>query len=109
LDTNPGWQPFGFAAGLYDPGARDPACVLAGGRYCGALVRFGARDYDAETGQWTARDGALFMGEDSNLYRYAAGDPANSIDPRGYRPIPVGRPIPLAPTIWDFLQEPRED
>ena len=35
-DTNPGFQPFGFAGGLYD---RDTK-----------LVRFGARDYDPETG-----------------------------------------------------------
>jgi uncharacterized protein RhaS with RHS repeats len=32
-DTNPGFQPFGFAGGLYDAGT--------------GLVRFGARDYDA--------------------------------------------------------------
>ena len=35
-DTNPGFQPFGFAGGLYD---RDTG-----------LVRFGARDYDAKVG-----------------------------------------------------------
>ena len=32
VDTNPGFQPFGFAGGLYDADTR--------------LVRFGARDYD---------------------------------------------------------------
>jgi RHS repeat-associated protein len=42
LDTSPGLQPFGFAGGLYDPDT--------------GLVRFGARDYDAETGRWTAKD-----------------------------------------------------
>jgi uncharacterized protein RhaS with RHS repeats len=36
-DTNPGFQPFGFAGGLYD---RDTG-----------LVRFGARDYDPLTGR----------------------------------------------------------
>ncbi len=41
-DTNPGFQPFGFAGGIYD--------IDTG------LVRFGARDYDAETGRWTAKD-----------------------------------------------------
>ena len=35
-DTNPGFQPFGFAGGIYD---RDTG-----------LVRFGARDYDPATG-----------------------------------------------------------
>ena len=66
LDTNPGFQPFGFAGGLYDPDTR--------------LVRFGARDYDAETGRWTAKDPLLFGGGDTNLYAYALGDPANRVD-----------------------------
>ena len=55
-DTNPGFQPFGFAGGLYD---RDTK-----------LVRFGARDYDAETGRWSAKDPILFAGGDTNLYCY---------------------------------------
>ena len=38
-DTNPGFQPFGFAGGLYDPDAK--------------LIRFGARDYDLQEGLWT--------------------------------------------------------
>ncbi|MBK6514678.1 MAG: hypothetical protein IPG04_11280 [Polyangiaceae bacterium] len=46
VDTNPGLQPFGFAGGLYDPDT--------------GLVRFGARDYDAETGRWTAKDPIRF-------------------------------------------------
>jgi RHS repeat-associated protein len=54
VDSNPGFQPFGFAGGLYD---RDTG-----------LVRFGARDYDAETGRWTARDPILFAGGQGNLY-----------------------------------------
>ncbi|MBT9098538.1 hypothetical protein KFZ76_12595 [Methylovulum psychrotolerans] len=40
-DTNPGFQPFGYAGGLYDRHTK--------------LVRFGARDYDAETGRWTGK------------------------------------------------------
>mgnify|MGYP000343787890 CR=1 FL=1 len=39
VDTNPGFQPFGFAGGIYD---------LHTG-----LVRFGARDYYPEAGSWT--------------------------------------------------------
>ncbi|MDZ7828350.1 MAG: RHS repeat-associated core domain-containing protein [Halofilum sp. (in: g-proteobacteria)] len=47
-DTNPGFQPFGFAGGLHD---RDTG-----------LVRFGARDYDPEIGRWTAKDPIRFAG-----------------------------------------------
>lgn len=68
-DTNPGFQPFGFAGGLYD---RDTK-----------LVRFGLRDYDAETGRWTAKDPIGFASADMNLYDYAFGDPMNYIDPSG--------------------------
>ena len=64
--TNPGFQPFGFAGGLYDEDT--------------ALVRFGARDYDAETGRWTIKDPILFAGEDPNLYTYNGNDPENWVD-----------------------------
>ena len=37
-DTNPGFQPFGFQGGLYDPDT--------------GLVEFGSRWYDAQTGRW---------------------------------------------------------
>lgn len=69
LDTNPGFQPFGFAGGLYD--------------YQTGLVRFGARDYDAETGRWTTKDPIGFAGGDTNLYGYTLGDPVNLTDPAG--------------------------
>ena len=68
-DTNPGFQPFGFAGGLYDQDT--------------GLTRFGFRDYDAETGRWTAKDPILFNGGDSNLWGYAFNDPVNLIDPAG--------------------------
>ncbi len=71
LDTNPGFQPFGFAGGLYDLHTR--------------LTRFGARDYDAETGRWTAKDPIDFNGGDTNLYGYAVNDPINLVDPSGLR------------------------
>lgn len=69
LDTNPGFQPFGFAGGLYDS--------LTG------FTRFGARDYDAQTGRWTTRDPLLFDGGLANLYGYLGSDPVNQIDVDG--------------------------
>jgi RHS repeat-associated protein len=71
-DTNPGFQPFGFAGGLYD---RDTG-----------LVRFGARDYDAEVGRWTAKDPIGFAGRDMNVYGYASNNPINTIDVYGLDP-----------------------
>lgn len=68
-DTNPGFQPFGFAGGLYDPDT--------------GLVRFGARDYDARIGRWTTKDSARFAAGDSLLYGYVMGDPRNYYDPAG--------------------------
>jgi uncharacterized protein RhaS with RHS repeats len=46
-------------------------------------VRFGARDYDAETGRWTAKDPIGFIGGDTNLYGYVWNDPIQFIDPIG--------------------------
>ncbi len=68
-DTNPGFQPFGFAGGLYD---RDTG-----------LTRFGARDYDPTIGRWTDKDPIGFAGGDTNLYAYVANDPINFLDPNG--------------------------
>ncbi len=47
------------------------------------LTRFGYRDYDASTGQWTAKDPIGFDGGDSNLYGYVLGDPVGFVDPSG--------------------------
>ena len=68
-DTNPGFQPFGFAGGLYD---RDTE-----------LIRFGARDYDPEIGRWTTQDPVLFGGGQANLYTYVNNDPVDLRDPAG--------------------------
>jgi RHS repeat-associated protein len=76
FDDNPGFQPFGFAGGLYDPDTK--------------LTRFGARDYDAETGRWTAKDPILFGGGDTNLYGYALNDPVNWLDPLGLEQVRNG-------------------
>lgn len=69
-DSNEAFKvPFGFAGGLYDQDTK--------------LTRFGYRDYDAETGKWTAKDPIGFEGGDSNLYGYVLGDPVNFVDPTG--------------------------
>ena len=69
-DSNPDMKlPFGFAGCLYDPDTK--------------LIRFGYRDYDAETGKWTAKDPIGFDGGDTNLYGYVLGDPVNFVDSTG--------------------------
>lgn len=71
-DTNVGFQPFGFAGGLYDPDT--------------GLVHFGARDYDPATGRFLQTDPRLFGGGYDNLYAYSAFDPVNHIDRTGEIP-----------------------
>jgi len=63
--------PFGFVGGLFD---RDTG-----------LVRFGYRDYDTDTGRWTAKDPIGFAGGDTDLYGYCQNDPINWIDPYGLK------------------------
>jgi RHS repeat-associated protein len=69
VDSLSGLVPFGYAGGLYDPDT--------------GLVRFGARDYDPETGRWTSKDPQLFAGQDPNLYAYVFNDPLTLVDPTG--------------------------
>ncbi|MBK7575334.1 MAG: hypothetical protein IPI26_08795 [Elusimicrobia bacterium] len=65
-DTSPGFQIFGYAGGLYDQDTK--------------LTRYGARDYDAHTGRWTAKDPIGFNGGDTNIYGYCTNDPLNKVD-----------------------------
>ncbi len=67
-DTSPGFQPLGFAAGLYDPDS--------------GLVRFSARDYEPETGRWTTKDPLRSL----NRYAYRGDDPVNGADRSGLCP-----------------------
>ena len=67
-DTNPGFQPFGFQGGLYDPDT--------------GLVEFGCRWYDAETGRWISKDPILLDGG-WNVYVFCDNDPINHADPSG--------------------------
>ncbi len=68
-DSAPGFQPFGFAGGLYSSET--------------GLTHFGAREYDAGLGRWTSADPISFAGGDSNLYGYVIQDPVNLLDPYG--------------------------
>lgn len=84
-NTNPGFQPFGFAGGLYDDDVQ--------------LVHFGTRDYDPQVGRWLARDPIGYAAGSTNLYAYVDNDPINYCDPFG-----------LAPQWWeDFKDAVRED
>jgi len=90
-DTNPGFQPFGFAGGIYD---RDTG-----------LIRFGARDYDPETGRWTAKDPIKFKGGDTNLYGYVLGDPVNLIDESGLFSIIAGGTVRVPSWMKYFIPD----
>jgi RHS repeat-associated protein len=74
MDSNPGFQPFGYAGGIYD--------AVTG------LVRFGARDYDAGVGRWLSKDRSGFRSA-ANFYSYAANSPVNMIDTTGLDEVDV--------------------
>ncbi len=67
-DTTPGFQPFGFAGGLYDIETQ--------------LIHFGSREFDPKTGRWTSRDPVMFSGGSINTYANL-NDPVNTVDPSG--------------------------
>jgi RHS repeat-associated protein len=89
LDSNPGFQPFGFAGGQHDPDT--------------GLIRFGARDYDPEVGRFVSKDRALFGGGSTNLYRYANNDPVNYVDISGFKPGLMSR-IDNA-LAWQWIED----
>nr|WP_089275328.1 RHS repeat-associated core domain-containing protein [Humidesulfovibrio mexicanus] len=61
--------PIGFAGGLFDADT--------------GLTRFGWRDYDADTGRFTALDPMGAKGGDSDWYGYCVDDPVNRVDAWG--------------------------
>lgn len=69
-NSNPDFQPFGYAGGLYDVQTK--------------LTRFGARDYEASAGRWTNKDPLRFQGGDVNFYAYVFNEPIDGIDPSGF-------------------------
>jgi RHS repeat-associated protein len=76
-NTNPGFQPFGYAGGLTDAQTR--------------LTRFGMRDFDPFVGRWATKDQIVFAGASANLYAYVLDDPVNLIDPKGLGPCGCGQ------------------
>jgi RHS repeat-associated protein len=75
-DSAAGFQPFGFAGGLYD---RDTT-----------LIRYGVRDYDAQAGRWLSKDPIRFDGG-INLFLYANSDPITFVDLTGAGPIEIAK------------------
>ena len=61
--------PIGYAGGLTDPTT--------------GLTRFGQRDYDPDTGRFTAPDPILYGGGQLNLYTYVNANPISHTDPLG--------------------------
>lgn len=91
-DTSPGFQPYGYAGGIYDPDT--------------GLVRFGARDYDPKSGgRWTTKDPIRFIGSDVNLYGYVLNDPINYKDFLGTTRSDLDDDDDFERTRFDDIQE----
>jgi RHS repeat-associated protein len=106
-DSSPGFQPFAFAGGLYDGDTR--------------LARFGARDYDATTGRWTAKDPIGFESGTTNLYEFVSNEPISHIDPSGLDVLPTAgdrdlwngvsrlRSTKTGKDLYDYLRKSRPE
>jgi len=77
FDSNPGFQPFGFAGGIYDPDTK--------------LIQFGVRDYDPKIGRWMSKDSSRFRSGDTNFYQYVFNEPINLVDINGKYATAIGR------------------
>ena len=87
-DTSPGFQPFGFAGGLYDPQT--------------GLTRYGSRDYDPNTGRWLSKDPLGFAAPGTNFFGYVLGDPVNLYDQSGL--CPACKPCDDCPSgRWSYF------
>ena len=80
--------PLGFAGGLLDADT--------------GLTRFVWRDYDADTGRFTALDPMGAKGDDSDWYGYCVDDPVNRVDAWGLEGEKTGRGacLLLAPSAF---------
>jgi RHS repeat-associated protein len=83
-------QTFGFAGGMYDSATK--------------LVRFGARDYEPETGRWINKDPLRFNGGSYMLYSYLDADPVNKKDATGLWTFNLGLSggISIGPFSFSF-------
>lgn len=81
--------PLGFAGGLYDSDT--------------GLTRFVWRDYDADTGRFTALDPLGAKGGDPDWYGYCVDDPVNRVDAWGLEVEFCERPlrVPILEKIID--------
>ncbi|MFA5565523.1 MAG: RHS repeat-associated core domain-containing protein [Acidimicrobiia bacterium] len=68
-DSNPGFQPFGYAGALHDSVAQ--------------VVDLGARQLDLSSSRFLQPDPLDLAGGQSNLYVYAGNNPVNRHDPHG--------------------------
>ena len=89
-NTNESFQPFTYAGGSYD--------IQTG------LIRFGARDYYAEIGRWTAKDPIGFLNGDFNYYTFAYNDPINYLDILGTQRISPETLKSFLEQIYDLYQ-----
>jgi len=89
-NTNPEFQPFGYAGGLVD-GHTD-------------LIRFGVRDYDSSVGRWTSKDPIGFSSGGVNIYLYCENDPIDFIDINGQSVIPKPFAYEIYEGMCDFFK-----
>ncbi len=90
-DTNPGFQPFGFQGGLYDPDT--------------GLVEFGCRWYDAQTGRWISKDPIGLKGG-MNLYEFCGSNPDGCLSWSQVRCFAEGFLIGAAVTVAVAIAAP---
>ncbi len=69
-DSNPGFQPFYYAGGIYDQQTK--------------LTKFDYRDYQAETGRFIQSD-PIGLSGGLNIYGYIEQSPLIDIDPEGLK------------------------
>ncbi|MEW5925577.1 MAG: RHS repeat-associated core domain-containing protein [Candidatus Zixiibacteriota bacterium] len=76
-------------------------CLISQNIFFGTVKdQSGYRDYNPDTGRWTAKDPILFAGGDTDLYGYVTNNPVNWIDPWGLELRIYNRQVQSAPLSW---------